>query len=416
MSSIVIAGDTSGSVTLQAPAVAGSTVLNLPSTSGTIQTSGAGYTTNGVAYASSTSALTTGSALTYNGTDLKFASGSGLFTNTSDGSDTATLAIGGGGANSSARGSVIEFYGNENASAGVLDITSGNVANSYVRIQGRSSTSYVRFDINASEQMRLTSTGLGIGTSSPSYKLDVSSSAISGVIANFQATAANTYSTLRLTGNSRGGEVDFYNGATAQAAIASNTGNLYFYTNGNSTLQATLDSAGNLLVGTTSAGARVYAVASGAQQAVRGDQSTAGAAAFYGVSSVNSGTGYVAYFTNSGSGTGLYISNTAAWQSTSDERLKTDIQDLDATARLLQLRPRDYLWKSQETSDEPSKRSFGFIAQEVKEVFPELVGVSPDGMFSVEYTGLIAPLVKAIQEQQALINTLTDRITALEGV
>jgi hypothetical protein len=60
MSSIVIAGDTSGSVTLQAPAVAGSTVLNLPATSGTIQTSGGGYTTNGVAFASSTSVLATG--------------------------------------------------------------------------------------------------------------------------------------------------------------------------------------------------------------------------------------------------------------------------------------------------------------------------------------------------------------------
>lgn len=36
MSSVVIAGDTSGSVTLQAPAIAGSTVLTLPATSGTI--------------------------------------------------------------------------------------------------------------------------------------------------------------------------------------------------------------------------------------------------------------------------------------------------------------------------------------------------------------------------------------------
>lgn len=39
MSSVVIAGDTSGSVTLQAPAIAGSTVLTLPSTSGTLSTS-----------------------------------------------------------------------------------------------------------------------------------------------------------------------------------------------------------------------------------------------------------------------------------------------------------------------------------------------------------------------------------------
>jgi len=131
-------------------------------------------TSGRVVYAGASGNLTGSSALTYNGTDLQFASGSGLFTNTSDGSDTGTLAIGGGGANSSARGGVIEFYGNENASAGVVDITSGNVANSYVRIQGRSSTSYVRFDINASEQMRLTSTGLktkttiSVGDATPS--------------------------------------------------------------------------------------------------------------------------------------------------------------------------------------------------------------------------------------------------------
>ena len=43
MSSIVIAGDTSGSVTLQAPATAGTTVLTLPSTSGTLSTS-SGFT------------------------------------------------------------------------------------------------------------------------------------------------------------------------------------------------------------------------------------------------------------------------------------------------------------------------------------------------------------------------------------
>jgi hypothetical protein len=42
MSSVVIAGDTSGTVTLQAPAVAGSTVLSLPSTTGTILTTAGG--------------------------------------------------------------------------------------------------------------------------------------------------------------------------------------------------------------------------------------------------------------------------------------------------------------------------------------------------------------------------------------
>lgn len=53
MSSVVISGDTSGSVTLQAPAIAGTTVLTLPTTNGTIVTTG---TTSGI----SGSAITTG--------------------------------------------------------------------------------------------------------------------------------------------------------------------------------------------------------------------------------------------------------------------------------------------------------------------------------------------------------------------
>jgi hypothetical protein len=57
MSSVVIAGDTSGTVTLDAPAVAGTTVLTLPATSGTFLT-----TTGGVAPG------TSGNVLTSNGT------------------------------------------------------------------------------------------------------------------------------------------------------------------------------------------------------------------------------------------------------------------------------------------------------------------------------------------------------------
>lgn len=60
MSSVVIAGDTSGSVTLQAPAVAGSTVLTLPSTSGTLITS-AGFTL------ATPVALTSGSSVDFTG-------------------------------------------------------------------------------------------------------------------------------------------------------------------------------------------------------------------------------------------------------------------------------------------------------------------------------------------------------------
>ena len=67
MSSIVVAGDTSGSVTISAPAVAGTPTLTLPTTSGTILTSGTAVTAaqGGTGL---TSVGTSGNVLTSNGT------------------------------------------------------------------------------------------------------------------------------------------------------------------------------------------------------------------------------------------------------------------------------------------------------------------------------------------------------------
>ena len=62
MSSIVVAGDTSGSVTLSAPAVAGSTTLTLPSVSGTVLTNGTSVITSGTAVAS-----TSGTSIDFTG-------------------------------------------------------------------------------------------------------------------------------------------------------------------------------------------------------------------------------------------------------------------------------------------------------------------------------------------------------------
>ena len=63
MSSIVVAGDTSGTCTLQAPAVAGSTVLTLPAVSGTVLTSATGQTlTSPVINGMGSSILTSGTA------------------------------------------------------------------------------------------------------------------------------------------------------------------------------------------------------------------------------------------------------------------------------------------------------------------------------------------------------------------
>ena len=57
-----------------------------------------------------------------------------------------------------------------------------------------------------------------------------------------------------------------------------------------------------------------------------------------------------------------------------------------------------------------------FIAQEFEEIYPDAVGERADGMKTLTGWGKTeARLVKALQEQQALIETLTARVASLES-
>lgn len=53
-----------------------------------------------------------------------------------------------------------------------------------------------------------------------------------------------------------------------------------------------------------------------------------------------------------------------------------------------------------------SKDRFGFVAQELKEVFPDLVEEDKDGYLNIDYIGLIPVLVEAIKELSARIETI----------
>lgn len=65
-----------------------------------------------------------------------------------------------------------------------------------------------------------------------------------------------------------------------------------------------------------------------------------------------------------------------------------------------------------------SKQDLGFIAQEAIEVIPEIVN-QPENvneeLWSMDYVRLVPVLVKAIQDQQAIIQSLETRIIALEN-
>jgi len=96
---------------------------------------------------------------------------------------------------------------------------------------------------------------------------------------------------------------------------------------------------------------------------------------------------------------------------TSSERFKQNIVDSKyGLSHVLQLQSRQYEFIND------GKPDIGLIAEEVNNVIPELVGKDDaDRPMSVAYDRFVSVLVKAIQEQQATITALTDRITALEG-
>ena len=316
------------------------------------------------------------------------------------------------GIGTSSPGVKIDIVSDNNTSlASVLRVNSNNVTvNTSLAYDGligsgellvrTSSASKLYLGTNNTNALTIDSSQqVGIGTSSPSCTLDVGSSLIqigkdTDAFVQYKSSAGN-----------------WHVGANASNAYVFYSGN---YGSGSNRMM--IDSDGNVLIGISSGATGLLNVGPVTNKTgIFGSANTAGNPGIQGAHTSNSATGYVAYFANSGSSTGLYISNTAAWQSTSDERLKTDIQTLDVASRLMQIKPRSYLWKSQAASDKPTKRNFGFIAQEMQDVFPDLVGTSPDGMLSVEYTGLIAPLVNTVQFLKAELDALKAKVAALEG-
>lgn len=106
------------------------------------------------------------------------------------------------------------------------------------------------------------------------------------------------------------------------------------------------------------------------------------------------------------------------WDQVSDLRLKQDIQPLEgALERLLQLRGVRFEYRVPELPggiELPRGVQTGFLAQEVREVFPDWVHESREGYLSIGERGTTALLVEALRELTARNDALEARITALE--
>jgi len=266
------------------------------------------------------------------------------------------------------------------------------------------STGRLGFFSGASEKVSIDPSGnLGIGTTSPSNRLSL------------KTTSGGCWLQTEDATNTSGGNVNLFGSLGTGPAAIYTTGAqpIAFYTN--STERARIDSSGNLLVAKTALSTTTVGVElrPGGRVVSTLASSTSGDST-YEVYSTGAGA-YRFYVDMAGTIRATSITITAI----SDERLKENVRDIDTGLNsIMALKPRRFDWKEGKGQDK--KNVAGFIAQEFETIFPECVSTSKAGADGIEYKNinhetLIPTLVKAIQEQQALITTLTARITALES-
>jgi hypothetical protein len=356
---------------------------------------------------------------------------------------------------------------------GVIRVTTGQLV-----IQ--SDDSNLLMNAGGSERLRIDSAGsVGIGTSSPSSQLEVSSGGDTSLTIN----AANNFDSKLVF--SEGGSAEY---SIIMDGLSGPTQSLQFYNNRTSSEAMRIDSSGNLLVGTTdgnftngigikianSASARlklcdsdfgvgaldgfeltaagsdsyIYNLENGfmafgtnALERARVDASgnllvkctSLPSASVSGGALANNGDRVTlitatsstiskthAQFFNPNGQVGSITTNGSAttYSTSSDHRLKEDVQPMVGSVdRLMALKPVNFAWKVD------GSRVDGFLAHEAQEVVPEAVtgekdAVDKDG--KPEYQGidqskLLPVVVAALQEALTEIADLKARVAALEA-
>ena len=104
------------------------------------------------------------------------------------------------------------------------------------------------------------------------------------------------------------------------------------------------------------------------------------------------------------------INYTGVLADVSDQRQKTNIQTLqNAVEKIRHINGVSFVMKN----DPDASPELGLIAQDVEKVYPELVRTDAQGMKSLNYTGMIGPLVEAVKELDAENQKLREKIQAL---
>lgn len=114
------------------------------------------------------------------------------------------------------------------------------------------------------------------------------------------------------------------------------------------------------------------------------------------------------------SGSQVFINGDQLGIAASSARFKHDVHDLrGASGRLLNLRPVTFRYKEEFVDAEPAPLEYGLIAEEVAEVFPELVISDEDGEpFTVRYHLLVPLLLSEFQRQERILDAQAANLSA----
>jgi len=241
---------------------------------------------------------------------------------------------------------------------------------------------------------------VGIGTTSPSEPLHVNegTGGVSTTLLLQNSSASVDGRGTNLTFKSSSTEIGQIQSKTVSDATS---GILAFKTASSGTLseRMRINSDGDILFGVTSLSTTgaYFESASNSRMVLSLGTSTTSSSTLAAFKNSNGTVGSIAV---SGSST--------AFNTSSDARLKEVTGSARGLEVINELNPVAYNWKVDGKSDE------GLIAQEVLDVVPNAVSGSEEDMYQMDYSKLVTHLVKAVQEQQEQIESLTSEIANLK--
>jgi len=385
MASLVLSGDTSGTVTLAAPAVAGTQSYTLPTAApaanGYALTSTTGGTMSWAAAGGSPGGSTT--QVQYNSSGAFAGSANMTFDGTSLTVNTVKIGLGAGAVATNTAVGVNALGAN---TSGVNNTALGNGALAS-NLGASYSTAIGYFALNASstgsENTAVGRFALTAATTG-SYNTAVGLNTLQSVLTGSQNCGVGYRALSTVTGDSNIGI-----GYDAGNTLTSGSNNIYI---GRSSFPSAATVNNEILITTVP---------------------------------TNAGKGTTTGFISAGAG-GMYQgNNSASWSVTSDQRLKKNIVDnnvgLDA---IKSIQVRNFEYRLPEEVDPALKESdaiikpgvqLGVIAQEFQQVFPDCVKRESTGVLSVDSDNLTWYAINAIKQLSTALDAANARIAALEA-